>query len=97
MARPIRERRDLDATTLLHHYDAMGRRRELRLERDGEDVGDWAYDYDGDGRISAVADPAGGRTEDKLREAIFVFVKPPLRNDFVAGACPEHSRRGSSQ
>lgn len=60
--RPIREARDLGAVALVHNYDPMGRRRGLRLERDGEAIATWTYDYDADGRVGAVTDPAGGRT-----------------------------------
>lgn len=60
--RPIREERELGAVALVHAYDAMGRRRALRLERDGQEIATWAYDYDIDGRISEVTDPRGGST-----------------------------------
>jgi RHS repeat-associated protein len=40
----------------------MGRRRGLHLERHGQEIAAWAFDYDADGRIAAVTDPTGGRT-----------------------------------
>src|SRR5439155_3011487 len=58
--RPVREERQLDGVALVHEYDAMGRRRRVRLEGAGQAA--WAYDYDAEGRVTAVVDPARGRT-----------------------------------
>src|SRR5581483_6209316 len=41
--RPVREERDAGAVTLVHGYDGMGRRRELRLERDRGEAAAWAF------------------------------------------------------
>lgn len=56
---PVAERHDRSGVDLLHAYDNLGRRRRLELHRTGELLAAWEHDYDADGRITRVVDPAG--------------------------------------
>jgi YD repeat-containing protein len=57
--RPVAERHVPSGIELLHAYDALGRRRRIELHRGGAAVAAWRHDYDADGRIIRVLDPAG--------------------------------------
>ncbi len=56
---PVAERHDRSGVDLLHAYDTLGRRRRLELRRNNELLAAWEHDYDADGRITRVLDPAG--------------------------------------
>lgn len=56
---PVAEHHDRSGVDLLHTYDALGRRRRLELRGNGELLATWEHDYDADGRITRVVDPAG--------------------------------------